>query len=221
MDGSVESLSVHLDALKRAGANLLVIHPQAPRPGCRGLMGVDDQPRRRLFVTTGGYADALSGFDDDPDPDRLRHVAVAPELVRSAAAGPAPDASTDPVWRTTVDSLEALPQTALAVEEQLSAFEAGDTVSGELRVCFDSLDPLLETHDLQRFFRFLHVLTTRVRAATGLGHFHVAAGTDQSTLDTLEPLFDAVVRYRSGPEGFAQRWRFRDADIETDWLPVS
>lgn len=218
MNGSVESLSVHLDALKRNGANLLVVGPPAPHPGCRDLMGVDDEPRRRLFITTSGSSDTLPEFVDDPDPDSLRHVSVSPELVRSSADQSATSGA-DP-WQTAVPGIENPTEIALAIDDHLAGLETDDPVSGEIRVCFDSLDPLLEEFDRLRVFRFLHAITSRICVANGLGHFHLSAGADERLLDTIEPLFDAVVEYRSDADGFAQRWRFRDADLETDWLPI-
>lgn len=220
MDGSVESLSVHLDALKRNGANLLVVDPPALHPGCRDLMGVDDAPRRRLFVTTSRCSEALSAFDDDPDPDCLRHVSISPDMVRSSS-NPCAESSAAEPWKSTVPSIGNPTEIAMAVDEHLAGLETDDPVSGEIRVCFDSLDPLIEEFDRMHVFRFLHAVTSRIRVANGLGHFHLTTGTDDRLRDTVEPLFEAVVEYRSDADGLAQRWRFRDVNLETDWLPLS
>ena len=47
---------------------------------------------------------------------------------------------------------------------------------------------------LQRAFRFLHVVTGRVKTAGGVGHYHLdPEAHDRQTLATLKGLFDAVV----------------------------
>jgi hypothetical protein len=65
-------------------------------------------------------------------------------------------------------------------------------------VVFDSLTVLLQYVDVEEAFRFLHVLTTRVRTAGAVAHYHVdPAAHDEQTLVTLKSLFGAVAAYDS------------------------
>jgi hypothetical protein len=71
------------------------------------------------------------------------------------------------------------------------------TAAGEeeqIAVCFNSVTSLLQYADLQRAFRFLHVVTGRVKTVGGVGHYHLDPDAhDSQTLATLKGLFDAVV----------------------------
>jgi hypothetical protein len=97
-------------------------------------------------------------------------------------------------WRVaTVESPSDLTGIGIELSELLSTMaEAAD--DEPVSVCFDSITSLLQYADLQRTFRFLHVVTGRVKTVDGVGHFHIdpAAHTDQE-LATLKGLFDAVV----------------------------
>lgn len=45
-----------------------------------------------------------------------------------------------------------------------------------------------------RAFRFLHLLTRRLSLAGAIAHFHLDPETcDEKTIETLRPLFDAVL----------------------------
>jgi hypothetical protein len=60
--------------------------------------------------------------------------------------------------------------------------------------CFDGVTSLLQYADLQRAFRFLHVVTGRVKTVGGVGHYHLdPEAHDTQTLATLKGLFDAVI----------------------------
>lgn len=101
----------------------------------------------------------------------------------------------DPTWATaTTENASDLTGIGIQLSELLSglAESAGDDES--LVVCFDSVTSLLQYADLQRTFRFLHVVTGRVKSVGGVGHYHVdpQAHTAQD-LATLKGLFDAVV----------------------------
>jgi len=82
----------------------------------------------------------------------------------------------------------------IAVSEYLSEHEGPGTI-----VTFDSLTYLLQYVDLQRAFRFLHVLSNRVETADAVAHYHMdpAAHVDRAVI-TLASLFDAVVEFEDG-----------------------
>lgn len=60
-------------------------------------------------------------------------------------------------------------------------------------VCFHAIDDLLAHVETETAFRFLHVLTRRLAEADALGQFSLdSASVEESTVRTLEPLFDSV-----------------------------
>ena len=62
-------------------------------------------------------------------------------------------------------------------------------------LCFHSLTALLQYTDVQRIFRFLHVLAGRLTSRDAVGHYHLDPTVcDDRTLNTFKTLFDAVVR---------------------------
>lgn len=69
---------------------------------------------------------------------------------------------------------------------------------GAVRVCVDSLSPLLGQVSFERAYRFVDVMTSRM-AHAGASHWHVdPRAHDQRTLHRLMSAFDAVVRREEG-----------------------
>jgi len=65
-----------------------------------------------------------------------------------------------------------------------------------LSVCFDSVTTLLQYADLQQAFRFLHVVTGRVRTADARCYYHLnPEAHDQQAMATLGGLFDTTVEH--------------------------
>ncbi|WP_435178255.1 helix-turn-helix transcriptional regulator [Halorussus sp. AFM4] len=61
-------------------------------------------------------------------------------------------------------------------------------------VSVQTLTILLEYVDFDTAFRYLHILTHRVQAADAIGFYHMDPDIhDEETINTLKPLFDAVV----------------------------
>lgn len=90
----------------------------------------------------------------------------------------------------------------------------------ELRLCFDSLGPLLDHHDTDEVFRFLHLLVGRLKAVDGMGHFHLPQSPGTETVLRMQALFDIVVELRLREHQLEQRWHLLKADLTTAWLPV-
>lgn len=208
-----------MTVLKRRGSNILVVGQggtDAHVEACSRLVG-EARPRRRLFV----FTDSAQGLErrlppGEHDGGSVR-VVDCTSAVRSAAATAA--ASSGPERETV--ALADLAALGEAINDSIEEFErhSGGFEPAELRVCVDSLRPLLAEHGDREVFRFLHALTDRVREARGMGHFHVPVARDEETARLLEPLFDAVVEVRAGPTP-EQRWHLRSRNITTDWLPL-
>lgn len=90
----------------------------------------------------------------------------------------------------------------IELSELLSGMAAVAEEENETIVaCFDSVTSLLQYADLQRTFRFLHVVTGRIKSVDGLGHFHVdPAAHSEQDLATIRGLFDAVVEVNEDGE---------------------
>lgn len=224
----VFSLVRELDALKRRGSNLLVVGSDLPSSHaavCRDFLGDDaSRTRRRLFVLTDSgtpVEDRLPDLAGPPSADRVRTIGCDVDE-RSAAATCSGSASPRiSEARVAAGDLDELGRT---VSDAISAFDdaAGGLEPAELRVCFDSLTPLITAadRDRERTFRFLHLLTARIRSVRGMGHFHLPGPRASEHVRLLEPLFDATVELALRDGSLHQRWHLHEADLETEWLPA-
>ncbi|SEO35111.1 hypothetical protein SAMN04487948_1029 [Halogranum amylolyticum] len=219
-----DSFARSLQELKRRGSNLLVVGSpaeQARDAATRRLLGDGvAETRRRLFVFTDAtHADA-----------RIGHGAVGPETVRvidrttqtrtTAAAVP----STSTPGRIARRQLETtrLGSLAWCIQEEIETFErhAGGFSNGELRLCFDSLAPLLSEHDATAVRRFVQTVGNRVRASSGMAHYHLPLSRSEPIVETLAPGFDAVIQLRVRDGLPEHRWTLQDGALESSWIPL-
>ena len=197
-----------LGTLKREGSNVLVVGREqgAHASICRRLSGESDRPRYRLFVTTnhsrGPFEHGLDGGVDwvvAYSSEEVDHDAVAADV--------------------SVDELSALGSELLRVVDGVDA-ESTDLGPADLRLCVDSLAPLLAEYDAERVFRFLHVVTSRVRRANGMGHYHLPIERDHDDVRLLEPLFDALLEVRTRDGRVEQRVHLEERDASSQWLSL-
>lgn len=204
-----------LAGLKRRGSNLLVVGPGQSGghvQACGRLLGTAEAARERLLVFTAG-AERLDERLGDVDPTSV-HVVDAVNLTRSTATEsgtPVPPRTID----VAADDLDALRD---AVTSEIEAY--GALEPAELRVCIDSLRPLLADHAPADVTGFLDDVTTEVSDARGMGHYHLPVATDDPAVEEIASLFDAVVELRNDTDGHRQRWHLEDLDLTTDWLPL-
>ncbi len=217
-----------LAELKRTGCNLLVVGRTAPNVhtiGCDRLLGRDERsPRWRVLVRTDGSCQRDTDACAAGAPDRTRTIPFRPH-VRSAAAhsalssdapGPSPGSHLDFPHR---GSVAAIP---LAVDAAIDEFESagGPFEPAALRLCVDSLAPLLEEYELDVVFRLLHLLTTRIDVVDGMGHYHLPLPIDHEIVRTVEPLFDAIIELRTSECQLEQRWHLYERGVTSEWLPL-
>lgn len=221
------ALVQELDALKQRGSNLLIVGsrmPDAHETACRQFLGeTATEDRRRLFVladTARPDSERSSLATADPD----RHAVVRYDTAARSAAATTPNPTTTPddaptTERTTESELGRL---GTAISGIVAEFEAtsGGLSSAELRLCFDSLTPLVSEHDPETVFRFLHLLTHRVRSVDGMGHYHLTTDHSNRTVALLEPLFDGVIELCLRDGELYQRWYLRDGGLTTGWLQL-
>lgn len=225
-----------LAGLKRRGSGLLLVGPQpAMDEACNRFLGESQtEPRQRLLVRTdgdshhadeactglGSAVDCTGGSNDGTTKviERVTHTRGAAIVSNSRRK----KTGTDTEPETTVLTSRSLPRLGITISEVIDEFDQGCSglESGELRVCFDSLIPLLEEYDQEAVFRFLHILTARVRNVNGMAHFHLPAEMDSTIINTLAPVFDAVVEVRTTGGVAEQRWRLVQQDVTTDWLSL-
>ncbi|SDM18926.1 hypothetical protein SAMN04487949_1209 [Halogranum gelatinilyticum] len=236
METPVDDLtfSRSLSALKQRGSNLLVVGSAAEtvrKAAARRFLGDGvGESRRRLFVfTDAAHTDTTIG--SGPVTHGTTRVVTRETPTRGAAGVQQPSAATptelpsstqrEEIEHRTVDS-EQLGTLAWAIEQELSGFErdGGPFATGELRLCFDSLTPLLSTHDTPAVLRFLRAIGNRVRADSGMAHYHLPVARDDPAVDELAPLFDAVIELRLSDGRPEHRWILRDESFESDWLPL-
>lgn len=221
---SNDSFARALQDLKRRGSNLLVVGSpaaEARNAATRRLLGDGvSETRRRLFVFTDAtHTDA-----------RIGHGAVTPETVRvidrttetrNTVTTVSPASTPDRPARRQIQT-DRLGSLAWCIQDEVETFEdyASGLSSGELRLCFDSLAPLLSEHDTEAVRRFLRAVGTRVRAASGMAHYHLSVARSEPVVERLTPAFDAVIQLRVRDGLPEHRWELRDGEFESSWIPL-
>lgn len=220
------ALVQELDELKQRGSNLLVVGsrmPGAHRAACRQFLGEEStEPRRRLFALANPCTPVTERAPEtELEPDSLRVVRYAAANRSTAATRPAAESSVNEpsVDETTIEH-DDLGEFGRAVSQSIAEFEAASSglSPAELRLCFDSLTPLLSEYEPETMFRFLHLLTHRVRSVDGMGHYHLTTDRNTRSVALLEPLFDAVIELCLHDGSLHQRWCLRDSGLTTGWL---
>ena len=209
--------------LKRNGCNVLLVGTDALDGGCERLLGESSAgPRYRLFVTT----------DAGPSTARARLAGVQSDSYRDPAtvvdwradgrdAGQVPNRGDDEgTLRVTPVESDDLGDLSRAVEAAVESFEAeaGEFSPGELRLCVDSLTPLVAEYDERDVRRFLLGLVETVERVAGMGHYHLSDDYDSEAVAAVEPLFDAVIELRRVESRVEQRWHL--PDVTTRWLAL-
>jgi hypothetical protein len=221
-DGEAASFAKALASLKRRGSNLLLVGPAyeaAHLPASRRLLGDADTPRERLLVLTDRDAARDVRLPDGAEPVRTVEHRT---LTRSTATRPS--TSPGPLSPTGPDGAPPDPLVSLGNEvadEIVAAEERTDGLApSQLRVCVDSLGPLVDEHDTDRVVAFLHAMTRDVTRVNGMAHYHLPVPADSDVVQLIEPLFEAVVELRVVSDGPQQRWRLTDGSGSTDWIAL-
>jgi hypothetical protein len=120
---------------------------------------------------------------------------VSPARGGFVAVGEAEGAVDDPAWAVrAVESPSDLTGVGIELSELLSGMATAAGDDEHIAFCFNSITSLLQYADVQRAFRFLRVVTGRVKTVGGTGHYHLdPEAHDRQTMATLKGLFDAVV----------------------------
>jgi hypothetical protein len=210
MDGEhkADAFSQSLADLKRRGCSLLITGPV--RDGThlqlsRRLLGNESAaPHRQLVVVT----DCNGGGDRHPegtvDEDTYRVIDRRPAMRSVAVCASSASLDISTLEREMADAIDAF------------AVADGGLSPSELRVCVDSLQPLVDRYGIAGVEQFLATVTERIRETNGMGHFHFPIDLDCETVTELSPLFDVIIEVQPGKH----RWHLLADDILTEWLPM-
>lgn len=175
------------DSRVPGGTNLLVIGP--PLTGKRWLgldvlgHGVDLHEAAVVVTNTDGSDRIREWFGQQASPDAVGVV----DCVSSHRGIDPPEGA------TIVGSPDDMTGAGIALSEHLEPYAASD--QPDVRVLLSSISPLLIYSNVQTVFRFLHVCTSRIETAAGLGLYLIEEGVhEEGTIGTLKQLFDGVVR---------------------------
>lgn len=227
-----EAFSNELAELKRGGCNVLVASDAPGRdPACERLLGAPELDRKHVFLTTSASTSTILDRHEPRRTDpRSFGVIDATPATRSAAASSAsaapsmPDTRTDDDWYARVEEPADFGTLYDTTRQTLDRVAASADSPGEVRLCLDGLDPLIEAVETgdateEELFRFLHLLGGAVRDVDGMGHVHVSETVAGDVLGTFEPLFDATLTIETTANARArQRWQLHDSGRETGWF---
>lgn len=202
-----------LERLRGSGRALLVVGAVPDRihrrAGTELLRGGE-----RLFIRTGSVS--TSGVSPT-DTDRVVELDAAP---RGGAATASADGTTGTltggVEDTNVTTVSTLAAAGDAFEDALASLDSPDGP----QVCVDAVLPLVEIAGEEQAFRFLHLVTGRVRQLGGTCHLHLSLPAGGETAVTFGALADGTVELRLVDDRPEQRWRIHDEGVRSDWLPL-
>lgn len=190
--GSTEGATPDLSALSDV-SNVLLLAPSLGGQGgdvCLEL--VSRTPPSETNVLAISYTDTPEEWVDS----WTAHAGASPIRGGVVSIGQGGTDVDDPSWAVkTVENPSDLTGIGIELSELLSGMATAAEEDEHIAVCFDGITSLLQYADLQRAFRFLHVVTGRVKTVGGTGHYHLdPEAHDKQTLATLKGLFDAVVK---------------------------
>jgi len=173
-------------------SNILLLAPslgQQGRDACHHLLARGRPERTNVLSIT--YTESPSEFVDR----WTDSAGAAPARGGIVTVGESEASVGDPDWAVRgVENPSDLTGVGIELSELLSGMASAADDDEMIRACFNNLTSLLQYADLQRAFRFLHVVTGRIKAVGGVGHYHIdPEAHDRQTMATLKGLFDAVV----------------------------
>lgn len=193
-DLSAPDESPRADEVLSEARNLLLVDPETDSSSNPCFECLARAPSRGLGVVVVTFADTASDWLADW---RTRYGDLPHEVAFIRIGGYSRDRRTETistergrtqVVRTGVTSPTDLTRLGISISRRLGEAEDRDLTPV---LCFDSITELLEYVDVERLFRFLTTLTSRVRTIDGFAHYHAdAASSDEETLRTLRQVFD-------------------------------
>ena len=164
------------------------------------------QSESRSERTRDGCHELLFGHRSDLEPyvllvryqpmdgERLEDIASKGHQIHLISVGYAqsvPPTADGTVEATQINNPNDITRLGIIVSRITQEWSTDDR---EIRVCYDSLNVLLNYRDVKNVFRFLHVFLSTFTKTDAVAHFHVdPLEGDPQAINTLKPLFDEVV----------------------------
>lgn len=220
-----QAFTAHLSSLKQQGSALLVVGnlPAAQyRQLCHQMLGDSaTASRRRILITAGETAASPAARLPAPNtttPYTTTHIQYPPQSRHTPSDG----STASPHLPTRSVATSDLSALSLNISEVIDEFQQGrsELSPAELRVCFDSLRPVLSMHNHNAVVQFLYRLIGRITDVQGMGHFHCPVARESESVRFIEDLFDAVVELQNRAGTLYQRWEFPNMDLQSTWLEV-
>ena len=178
-------------------SNILLLAPSLGGQGADVCLDVISRTKpSETNILTVTYTDTPQEWVDN----WIDHAGVSPLRGGIVGIGQADNAVDDPSWAVkTVENPSDLTGVGIELSELLSGMATAADDDEQIAVCFDGITSLLQYADLQRAFRFLHVVTGRVRKADARCYYHLnPTAHGQQTMATLGGLFDTTVEREDG-----------------------
>ncbi|WP_137284508.1 DUF7504 family protein [Halorussus salinisoli] len=225
-DDREQQFATKLSLLKERGSALLVVGNlpvDAYQTACRWMLGDEAVgPRRRILVVTDNQSPTVeSRLPKNADASNLKVVSSTPNT-RAAATNIVDNSQIDSKIEQSYIDLTNLGKLGSTVSEMITEFnnEVDELDPAELRLCFDSLRPVLTEHSTSKVFKFVDLLASRVRKENGMSHFHLPLARNNETVRTFAPLFDAVIQLHEHDGQIEQRWELCESGLSSNWLPL-
>lgn len=215
--GGTISVGSTLGRLKRTGGNVLIaggVPDDLVDVASSNLFGDPGRDRRHLVALLDRDRSVVGARLGPARAGSAQIVDYAMSARSIAPTGASADGGRVVDEPTDLDEFEA------AIDARIRAFETGACLSapGDLRLCVDSLRPVLDERGTDGAAEFLEPICEAVRDVSGLGHYVLPVDRENDAVRALESLFDATVELRVGDRGPQQRWHLHESGYATDWI---
>ncbi|WP_416839456.1 hypothetical protein [Haloferax sp. DFSO52] len=220
---NTSTFQLGLDELKRRGSALLVVGSvptELYTQASKQMLGAPTESRRRLAVVNDSASLETRlppSARRSPEWTRVIRYATLERSVAAAASGGNPIRS---AYERRVNG--GMGRLGAEIADDINEYNrlANELAPAELRVAFDALPALLSNYDTEEVFRFLHVMTSHVRARNGMIHVWSPGDKHAEINRMLAPLFDAVVELDVDGKQAIQRWHLQEIDVSSGWFPL-
>lgn len=204
--------------LKRDGGNLLVVGsvPDDVVDAASSLFLGDPEVGRTRLLTlldrnVATVRDRLStAAVDGDDVHVVNHQASARSASQRTGGEPA-----ELSLSTVTGPLEDVRD---ETERAIDRFDQRDLEPAELRLCLDSLRPVVEEHDAETVEEFLRPICGAVKETSGIGHYVLPVERESEHVTAIESLFDTVVELQVVDGRPEQRWHLQRPEHTTVWF---
>lgn len=208
-----------LSSLKRAGCNLLVtgeVGREVTLYASERFFGSVEEERDRLLVQTDLQVERdhsiRSGFMERP-----RTIDHDPGAVTRTVTTDSPTPNRTPIVDSRLQPLQSRICTEIADLDE----RAMDLEPAQLRLCFLTLRPIVDSFSYHDSARFLRAVGNTVQGVSGMGYYHLPVPDTDPTVSTFDHLFDARIELRKRTElPTEHRWHVPRLDYSSPWMEL-